>query len=66
MTLDRALHHCASVVVLDVALPARLGQVIVFGEALLAEVLDRVVVRVREEVMELLGLSMVLQLVHEA
>ena len=66
MTLDCALHHCASVVVLDVALPARLGQVIVFGEALLAEVLDRVVVRVREEVMELLGLSMVLQLVHEA
>ena len=66
MTLDCALHHCASVVVLDVALPARLGQVIVFGEALLAEVLDRVVVRIREEVMELLGLSMVLQLVHEA
>ena len=44
MALNRALHHRASIVVLDIALPARLRQVIVLCEALLAEVLDRIVV----------------------
>ena len=62
--LDRALHHRASIIVLDVALPAGFRQVRVLGEALLSEVLDGVVVCVRQKVMQLLRLGMVLKLVH--
>ena len=46
VSLNRALHHCASIVVLDVALPTRLWQVSVLRETLFAEVLNSVVVRI--------------------
>ena len=66
MSVHSALHHCASIVILDVALPAGFGKVVVLCEALLSEVLDSIVISVREEIVKLLRLSMVLQLVHEA
>lgn len=66
MSLDSALHHCASIVVFDVAFPARLGQVVILREALLAEVLDGVVISIGQKVVQLLGLRVVLKLVHQA
>jgi hypothetical protein len=65
LTFDLALHHCASVVVLDVALPASLRHSWAFRETLLSEVLDRVVVGICEEVVEAILLSMVLQPIHK-
>ena len=65
VSLDSTLHHCASIVILDVALPTRFGKVMVLREALLSEVLDSIVISVSEEVVKLLRLSMVLQLIHE-
>ena len=46
MALDCTLHHRASIIVLDIAFPARLRQVRILFEALLTEVLDRIVVSV--------------------
>ena len=66
VSLDSTLHHCASIVILDVALPARFRKVMVLSEALLSEVLDSIVISVSEEIVELLRLSMVLQLIHKA
>ena len=66
VSLNGALHHCASIVVLDIAFPARFRQVVVLSEALLAEVLDRIVVSIRQEVIYFLGLRVVFQLIHQA
>lgn len=66
VSLDRALHHRASIIVLNVSLPAGLRQVRVLCEALLSEILNRVVICVRQKVVQLLRLSMVLKFVHEA
>lgn len=66
MPLNRALHHRASIIVFNVAFPARFGQVRVLCEALLSEVLNRVVVRIGEEVVQLFQLGVVLELVHKA
>ena len=66
VALNCALHHCASIVVFDVAFPARLRQVVILREALLAEVLDGVVISIGQKVVQLLGLRVVLELVHQA
>ena len=66
VSLDRALHHSASIVVFNVAFPARFRQVRLLCEALLSEVLNGVVVCVGKEVVELFGLCVILELVHEA
>lgn len=64
--LDCALHHSASIVVFNVAFPTWLRQVMVLCEALLAEVLDRIIVCVSQKVMQVFRLSMVLELVHKS
>ena len=46
MALNRTLHHRASVVVLDEVFPSWFGQVIILREALLAEVLNGVIVSI--------------------
>ena len=46
LPINRTLHHCASIVVLDVAFVARLRQRAVFIEALLLEIAYRIVVRI--------------------
>ena len=66
MSLNRALHHCASIVILNVALPSRLWQVMILREALLSEIFNRVVVCIGQEVVYLLRLCMVFELVHQA
>lgn len=50
--LDRALHHCASIVVFDVAFPARFVEVVDVGEALFAEVFNGVVVCIGQKVVQ--------------
>ena len=50
VALNSALHHCASIVVLDKALPTFFIQVVLVSEPLFAEVLDSVVVSVSQEV----------------
>ena len=60
VSLDSTLHHSASIVILDVALPTGFGKVMVLCEALLSEVLDSIVISVCEEIVKLLRLSMVL------
>ena len=52
MALDCTLHHRASIIVLDIAFPARLGQVRILREALLSEVLDGVVISVSQEIVQ--------------
>ena len=59
------LHHCASIVVFNVAFPSSFWQGWTFCEPLLAEILDRVVVGVCQEVVEFVGLSVILQFVHQ-
>ena len=63
--MNSTLHHRASIIVFDVAPPARLGQVWVLSEALLAKVLDRIIICICQKVVDLSTLSMVFQLVHE-
>ena len=65
VTLDSALHHCASVVVLDEVFPTWLWQIVIFGESLLAEVLNGVVVCICQEVVQFFRLCVILQLVHQ-
>ena len=64
VALNRALHHCASIVVFDKTFPARLRKVMVLSETLFAEILNRVVVSVSQEIVKLLVLSMIFQFVH--
>lgn len=64
--LNCALHHCASIVVFDVAFPARFVEVVDVGEALFAEVFNSVVVCIGQKVVQVLRLRMVFQLVHQA
>ena len=61
-----ALHERAAVVVLDVAQVVGLGHGDGLVEALLLEVADRVVVRVRQEVEDAALDGAILQVVHEA
>ena len=63
--VDLALHHGGAAVVLDVALPSRLGHLKVLREALLPEVLDGVVVRVGHEVLDANGLCVSFEPVHQ-
>ena len=63
--LNSALHHCASIVVLDEAFPSGLGQIVVLCEALLAEVFNSIVVCVGQKVVQFFRLCVILQLVHE-
>ena len=63
---DLALHHGASVVVLDVPLPLGFGHVGVRAEPLLFEELCRVVVCIGTKVVESLLLCVVLQAIHQA
>ena len=65
MALDCTLHHRASIIVLDIAFPARLGQVRVLREALLTEVLNGIIISVGQEVVQFFRLGMVLKLIHE-
>ena len=64
MALDCTLHHRASIIVLDIAFPARLRQVRILREALLTEVLDGIVISVSQEIVQLFRLSMILEFVH--
>lgn len=66
VALDLALHHRTPVVVLDKAFPPGFGHGWTLGEALLPEVLDRVVVSVSQEIVQIDLLSVVLQPVHQA
>lgn len=68
--VDRALHHRAAVVVFNVAFPARLYHKAftprrILLETLFTEVLDRVVVRIRQEVVDIALDRMVFELVHQ-
>ena len=71
LAVDLALHHGRAIIVLDVALPssfiheAAIG-LLVLLKSLLAEVLNRVVVSVSQEVINVLRNGVVLQFVHQA
>ena len=64
--LNCALHHRASIVILDEALPAGLGQVMVLSETLLAEIFYGIIVSIGQKVVQLFGLCVIFQLVHES
>ena len=64
--LNCALHHCASIVVLDEAFPSGLGKIVVLSESLLAEVFDSIVVCIGQKVVQFFRLRVILQLVHES
>ena len=65
MALDCALHHRASIIILDIAFPTRFGQVRILREALLTEVLDGVIIGVSQEIVQFLRLGVVLEFIHE-
>jgi hypothetical protein len=65
VSINLTLHHRASIVVLNEAFPARLRHRGALREALFAEIFDRVVVSVGQEVVDLVLLSVVFQPVHE-
>jgi hypothetical protein len=62
---DLALHHGASIVVLDVTLPLGFRHVGVGAEPLLFEELCRIVVRIGTKVVEALLLRVVFQAIHQ-
>ena len=59
VALDSALHHCTSIVILDVTFPARFRQIMVLSEALLPEIFDSVIVCIGQEVVQIFRLGMV-------
>ena len=60
-----ALHHSRSTVILDESFPAGLWHLEMLRESLLTEVLDSIVVRVSNEVLDANVLGMGLQAVHQ-
>jgi len=71
IAVNAALHHRRAIIVLDETSPPRfvheaLAARLVLLESLLPEILNRVVVRISEEVVEVLLDCVVFQLVHEA
>ena len=62
--VDFALHHSGATVILNISFPPLLGHLQVFGEALLPEVLDGVVVGVGYEVVQGERLRVRLQPIH--
>lgn len=65
MALYRTLHHRTSIVIFDVTFPPWLWQVMILGETLLTEVLDGIVVSISQEVVQLFGLCVIFQLIHQ-
>jgi hypothetical protein len=63
---DLALHHGAAIVVLNIALPPRLGHVTLLVKALLLEEFGGIVVCIGQEILKTLLLRMIFQLVHQA
>lgn len=64
VSLDVALHHRASIVVLDKSLPSGFGQTWTLSESLLAEVLDSIIISVGQEVVDFDLLGVIFELVH--
>jgi hypothetical protein len=63
---DFELHKGRLSILLDVVLPAGLGHVALVVEALLAEELDRVVIRVGQQILDALFLCVVFEHIHQA
>jgi len=64
--VDSALHHSASVIVLDVAFPSLFGHRWLLHETLLSKVFNGVIVSICQKIVQILLLSVVLQFVHQA
>lgn len=66
MALNCALHHCASIIVFNVAFPSTFVQIVTICEALFAEILDCIIVGIGQKVVQIFGLGVVFELVHQA
>lgn len=62
---DLALHHRASIVVFDIALPSALCHESLWVKALLSEKLDCIIVSIGQKVLKIFLLSMVFKSVHQ-
>ncbi len=57
--LNRALHHCASIIVFNVAFPSTFVQIVTICEALFAEILDCIIVGIGQKVVQIFRLGVV-------
>lgn len=64
--VDVTLHHCASLIVLNIALPSVWAHPAIFAEPLLSEVAESKVVGIGHEILNFPLLHFLLELVHEA
>lgn len=70
MSVNYALHHCTSIVILNVSFPSRLIHKSrwcrLFLKALLSEVLNGVIISISEEVVNVLLVGVIFKFVHQS